>query len=402
MRPMRSNADAMVAPVLPAEIMADAFPSRTASAARTSEESFIVRTLFAGSSAMPMTCDAGITSRPCSVPRSSGRPTSATGTPSSSAARRAPSMISPGALSPPMASTAMGSMGVLLDVDGLTAVVPAAVAAHDVGRLGRAAPGTHAAGRGFERPGRRPAAPALHLRGLLLGNGHSERTRLPVEPQFLQCGPPRVLGGLVVGVLAEHGMALGLGPRARLLAQRRQGQRQQQILPNHRLEVDAVTLEWIGLPLHRARVEDLLDVSCDDALDHAQASPALADPRRRDGALDGDGVVADRLDREAALDGCAGRQRGGADGDVVDVGGERDVSAGAGMAEELGDRDDERPGGQLWSWSKNACADSSSGSASTTGTSPLNGLPCNFDRPAATVLSVRSSTISKLASFWSQ
>ena len=42
MRPMRNRADAMVAPVLPAEIMADARPSRTASAARTSEESFMV------------------------------------------------------------------------------------------------------------------------------------------------------------------------------------------------------------------------------------------------------------------------------------------------------------------------------------------------------------------------
>jgi hypothetical protein len=39
-RPMRSSAEAMVAPVLPAETMALAWPSRTSSAQRTSEESF--------------------------------------------------------------------------------------------------------------------------------------------------------------------------------------------------------------------------------------------------------------------------------------------------------------------------------------------------------------------------
>ena len=43
-------------------------------------------------------------------PISSGRPTSTTGIPSSSAARRAPATISAGARSPPMASTATGSM----------------------------------------------------------------------------------------------------------------------------------------------------------------------------------------------------------------------------------------------------------------------------------------------------
>ncbi len=44
MRPMRSRAEAIVAPVLPAETMAEALWSRTASAARTSDESFLVRT----------------------------------------------------------------------------------------------------------------------------------------------------------------------------------------------------------------------------------------------------------------------------------------------------------------------------------------------------------------------
>ena len=41
MRPMRSSALPIVAPVLPALTMAEALPSRTASAARTSDESFM-------------------------------------------------------------------------------------------------------------------------------------------------------------------------------------------------------------------------------------------------------------------------------------------------------------------------------------------------------------------------
>ena len=48
MRPMRSSALPMVAPVLPALTMADALPSRTASAARTSDESFRRRTPWVG------------------------------------------------------------------------------------------------------------------------------------------------------------------------------------------------------------------------------------------------------------------------------------------------------------------------------------------------------------------
>ena len=63
MRPIRSSADAIVAPVLPAEIIADALPSRTASAARTSVESFLRRTPPAGSSSIAMTSLAVISGR---------------------------------------------------------------------------------------------------------------------------------------------------------------------------------------------------------------------------------------------------------------------------------------------------------------------------------------------------
>ncbi len=97
MRPMRSSADAMVAPVLPALTMAEARPSRTASAARTSEESFMRRTLEPASASMAMTSDASSTSRSPGSPISSGRPTRRMGMPSSAAACLAPSTISAGA-----------------------------------------------------------------------------------------------------------------------------------------------------------------------------------------------------------------------------------------------------------------------------------------------------------------
>ena len=58
---------------------------------------------------MAMTSEAGRTSRPPVSPSWSGGPTRTTSIPSSSAARRAPATISPGARSPPMASTATGS-----------------------------------------------------------------------------------------------------------------------------------------------------------------------------------------------------------------------------------------------------------------------------------------------------
>jgi len=107
-RPMRNSADAMVAPVLPAEIIALALPSRTASALRTSVESFFFFTDVAGSSSMPITSVATSNSRSPRSARSAG-PTSNTGIPSA-AACFAPATISAGALSPPMASTAIGFM----------------------------------------------------------------------------------------------------------------------------------------------------------------------------------------------------------------------------------------------------------------------------------------------------
>src|ERR1700722_6771115 len=134
-RPIRRSADAIVAPVLPADPMALALPSRTNSAARTSEESFFFRTLAAGSSSMAITSVQGKTSRPRGSPISSGTPTRMTESPSSSTAARAPSMISFGAKSPPIASRAMGRLN-LVDLYGDATLVPTAVGAHDVGHLG--------------------------------------------------------------------------------------------------------------------------------------------------------------------------------------------------------------------------------------------------------------------------
>ncbi len=58
-RPIRSSALAIAAPVLPALTMAQARPSRTASAQRTSDASRLTRTALPGSSSIPMTSLAG-------------------------------------------------------------------------------------------------------------------------------------------------------------------------------------------------------------------------------------------------------------------------------------------------------------------------------------------------------
>ena len=66
-------------------------------------------TALAPSSCMSMISRQAMTGRPPVSPIRSGSPTRTTGTPSESAACLAPATISPGALSPPMASTAIGS-----------------------------------------------------------------------------------------------------------------------------------------------------------------------------------------------------------------------------------------------------------------------------------------------------
>src|ERR1017187_3314278 len=170
-RPMRSSAEAIAAPVLPADTIAQAFASRTSSAARTSEESFFFRTLAAGSSSIAMTSLQGNTSSPRVSFRSSGTPTRMTESPSSSTAARAPAMISLGAKSPPIASRAMGR-GNLVDLYGNTVLVPATVGAHNVGQFGGRALRADAARGSIEGPVGRTAAAGLRFAGLALGDGH--------------------------------------------------------------------------------------------------------------------------------------------------------------------------------------------------------------------------------------
>ena len=173
---MRNNALAIVAPVLPAEIIALALPSRTNSALTTSVESFLLRTEDAGSSCMSInsvaTCNG---SSPMSC-KSAG-PTSNTGMPSA-AACLAPATISAGALSPPSASTATGNMvepssNYLANVDSDATLVPTAIAAHCVWHLGGAASWANTARWGAEFPGACHVAAALHLGLFLLWYWHS-------------------------------------------------------------------------------------------------------------------------------------------------------------------------------------------------------------------------------------
>ncbi len=114
MRPNRNKAAAIVAPVLPAPTIASARPSRTASAARTIDESFFARTAAAGSSSIAMISAASSSSTRAGA-RPSGRwvrtasagPTSSTSTSQASTARSAPATIAAGARSPPIASIAI-------------------------------------------------------------------------------------------------------------------------------------------------------------------------------------------------------------------------------------------------------------------------------------------------------
>jgi hypothetical protein len=64
-----------------------------------------------------------------------------------------------------------------VDVDSLTPVVPTARTAHDVGNFGGAATRADASRRSGERPGRGALLAALHLRLLLLRDGH--RSQIP-------------------------------------------------------------------------------------------------------------------------------------------------------------------------------------------------------------------------------
>src|SRR5579885_1415904 len=138
---------AMTAPVLPAETRPWAAPSRTSREPTRSELSRLLRTARAALSSM-VTC-----SLACRISRASSRrttsslPTRMTLTPRVLAARTAPSTSDVGALSPPMASTAMVTMTgpgdlFLRDFDDFAPLVLAAMRADPVRQFGLVAVGT--------------------------------------------------------------------------------------------------------------------------------------------------------------------------------------------------------------------------------------------------------------------
>src|SRR5579875_1192314 len=490
-RPMRSRALAMVAPVLPALTMAQALPSRTASAARTNDESFLIRTLDAGSSCMSMTWRQASTGRPPVSPIRSGSPTRSTGRPSSSDACRAPATISAGARSPPMASTATcsgvlvsfmptGSSWLSADVDGLATLVPPAGRAHDVGQLGLVALRADAAGRRAQRPVAGPAAAALGFRRLLLRYGHRQRDFLgrersratqkragaadpgslcvpaglrgPRRPEGVEGGPPGV--GRSRGAVAVADGQLGPAGRAQPgavgSAQRGQREPEEHGVAGQRGQVELLGAELVGVvlalllalddaevlvavavaalgptvlgptvlgptvlrpvlsrPAVFRRPVQLPDFGGEDAAHRPQATPALGLPAGADRALDFDAPVDGRQDH---VDGdvVVGRDHRVGDPQLAQAALAVLVAAIAEVAAEGDDRHEPTAGRHLdRSWSKKASlamvssADSAPAMSPSGGGAPI-GVTASFWRPAATVLAVRSRTISKAANFWSQ
>ena len=157
-RPIRSSAEAIVAPVLPAEIIAPRDrrepPRRHGRASSPSCGGrpggvLVHADDLAGRDQREVAVDAVET----------GRADEDDGDARRSTAWCAPARISPGALSPPIASTAIGSIGSAgigrsgSDVDDVAVLVPPARRAHRVRQLGLAAARAQAARRGVELPG---------------------------------------------------------------------------------------------------------------------------------------------------------------------------------------------------------------------------------------------------------
>ncbi len=111
MRPVTTVPAAVIAPVFPAEKKPSTAPSFTSRAPTTREESFLARTALAGWSSIAMTSVVTTASaRSCAEANGSttcAGPVSTTVSSGSAASATAtPARMGPGALSPPMASTA--------------------------------------------------------------------------------------------------------------------------------------------------------------------------------------------------------------------------------------------------------------------------------------------------------
>src|SRR5215207_5640426 len=285
MRPMRSNAAAMDAPVLPALVIASALPSRTSSALTTIDESLRVRTA-AGGSCIATISVACTTSTPLTPEGTSGAivssmPTSSTRTSSSSAACTAPATISPGARSPPIASTAtvMGT-GVLLDVDDLAAAVRATVATNDVRLLHGAAIGARGAGGRGQLPVGGASLTRLRPGGLALRDCHFGCSCLLREFEIGERGPSRIgrrlVGRVIVGA-GEHGRRLG-GLAVGTVARRREGQLQHERVAHELLEVELVALDGVGVTVDGVGFVELGDTDGEVGGELAEARAALSVP----------------------------------------------------------------------------------------------------------------------------
>src|SRR3954451_5884930 len=215
-RRISSSPAASIAPVFPAETTASARPSATARQATTRELSGLPRTASAGFSSMPISSVASISSRP-PVSRPAG-PTR-TGVTWSERAARAPATISPGARSPPSASTATRTGRMELGsveaerLDG-PAVVALARGAEPVRPLRLVAVRAQVHARDLDAV-LCTALVATGLRCLSLGDCHS-------RAGILQANRPRGAvprpEALVMG--DEHGRARVVGERADELVER--------------------------------------------------------------------------------------------------------------------------------------------------------------------------------------
>ena len=347
-------------------------------------------------------------------------PTSRTATPSSATARWAPATISSGALSPPIASSATGSIAQAQSTS--MAWRPAyqpqfphttwgtLVAPQRGHRLRERAP------RGVQALARRLRLLALEVFFLGTAMGWSSgavrsarATGASAQPgdasgrsscaEHVQGRPPGIAGrgrrpssSTEPSSAARAGNASGAGPRQSGPAQRGQRQVQEHGVPHHGLEVDVVALDRVGLARRRAGPRRPPDSSTSlEPTDLVEAAPALGHPGGPDGAGERDGAL-DRLEDAVELDlGALGHARRG----------DREVRQGAATCTARWvpgrrrssvtpiSRGERATAASAESWSKTAGARRAvvrrAGPSPTAGTSPVASEPCSFARPAPTI-----------------
>src|SRR6266702_5358745 len=253
-RPSTKMAPAITAPEFPAETMPQASPRFTSSKQTRIELSFLRRIAWPGWSSIATTSEACFTAMGRSFPppwrascsRISGSgPTSTTATPWRAAAT-APWTMSPGAWSPPMASTATGSA--CASLMSPRAYWPGVICSPlYVPQDGQAR---------CESTGSLHFGHFVTLAGTILKFAARRRSRRMLDVRFLgtptaslpsglllellEPRPPRVRHVAIASAIALVQVRSAHGPEslAALLAHRIAGERQQKLLPHHRIEVD--------------------------------------------------------------------------------------------------------------------------------------------------------------------